>query len=233
MAKKDGLDYIYVVWQDPKSRSKFVIGTLSRNGHYEFAYGGELEQAKKCGFMPLVAFPLFEKKYEENVVFPTFSCRLPDVKRKDIGRILAEYGLTEYDEFELLKKSGARLPTDTLEFVDPIFDDQEVVDRTFHVAGMRYHMECAGEDCNAIPQLPTGTELTLQREPENQHDPHAVRIVTGDGVMLGYVPRYYSEAVSKRLEKGMSYTCQVVEHNRKKMCGECLKIRLQMPAISM
>ena len=62
MAKKNGLDYIYVVWQDPKSRSKFVIGTLTRNGHYEFTYGEELEQAKKCGFMPMVAFPSFEAR---------------------------------------------------------------------------------------------------------------------------------------------------------------------------
>ncbi len=230
MAKKNGLDYIFVVWQDPKSRSKFVIGTLTRNGHYEFTYGEELEQAKKCGFTPLVAFPSFEKKYVEDTVFPTFSCRLPDAKRKDINRILADYGLKEYDEFELLKKSGARLPTDTLEFVDPIFDEQAVVDRTFFVAGMRYYMKCCGENCNIVSPLLPGTELLLQREPDNQYDPYAVQIMTQDGMMLGYLPRYYSEAVSKRLSEKMSYTCQVVEHNRQKMCGECLKVRLQMPA---
>lgn len=232
MAKKNGLDYIYVVWQDPKSRSKFVIGTLTRNGHYEFAYGGDLEQAKECGFMPLVAFPLFEKKYEENTVFPTFSCRLPDVKRKDIQRILADYGLTEYDEFELLKRSGARLPTDTLEFIDPIFDEQEVVDCTFPVAGMRYYMACKGEDCDAVLQLSPGTDLLLQQEPDNQYDPYAVQIMTKDGVKLGYLPRYYSEAVSQRLNEGISYTCRVVEHNPQKMCGECLKVKLRMPAIA-
>ncbi len=231
MAKKNGLDYIYVVWQDPKSRSKFVIGTLTRNGHYEFTYGEELEQAKKCGFMPMVAFPSFEARYVEDTVFPTFSCRLPDVKRKDIQRILADCGLTEYDEFELLKKSGAKLPTDTLEFIDPIFDDQEVVDRTFHVAGMRYYMDCGGENCGAVSQLPSGTTLILRREPDNQHDPHAVQVMTREGVMLGYLPRYYSEAVSKRLEKGMSYTCQVATHSCEKMCGECLKVKLRMPAI--
>ena len=27
------------------------------------------------------------------------------------------YGMTEYDEFELLKRSGAKLPTDNYEFV--------------------------------------------------------------------------------------------------------------------
>lgn len=232
MAKKNGLDYIYVVWQDPKSRSKYVIGTLTRNSHYEFAYGIELEQAKTCGFMPLVAFPLFEKKYEEDTVFPTFSCRLPDAKRKDIDRILKEYELTEYDEFELLKRSGARLPTDTLEFIDPIFDDQEIVDRTFPVAGIRHYLACEGEDCAAVAELSPGVNLILHREPDNQYDPHAVQIMSEDGVMLGYVPRYYSEAVFKRLEKGMSYTCQVVKHDREKMCGECLKVKLQMPAIS-
>lgn len=232
MAKKNGLDYIFVVWQDPKSRSKFVIGTLTRNGHYEFTYGEELEQAKACGFMPLVAFRSFEKKYKEDALFPTFSCRLPDAKRKDIDRILADYGLTEYDEFELLKKSGARLPTDTLEFIDPIFDEQEEVDRKFFVAGMRYYLDCGGKNCGAISRLLAGTELCLQREPSNQHDPYAVQITTKESVKLGYIPRYYSEAVSKRLEGGMSYTCQVVEHNCEKMCGECLKVKLQMPAIN-
>lgn len=30
--------------------------------------------------------------------------------------ILTTYGMTEYDEFELLKRSGAKLPTDNCEF---------------------------------------------------------------------------------------------------------------------
>lgn len=123
MAEKNGLDTIYVVWQDVKSRSHFIIGTLTRKDGYEFSYGMELEQAKQHGFSPLVSFPVFDKVYRETEIFPTFACRLPDAKRRDIDSILQKYGLTKYDEFELLKRSGARLPTDTLSFVDPLQND--------------------------------------------------------------------------------------------------------------
>ena len=39
------------------------------------------------------------------------------MKRQQIKEILETYGMTEYDEFELLKRSGAKLPTDNYEFV--------------------------------------------------------------------------------------------------------------------
>ena len=32
--------------------------------------------------------------------------------------------LGKYDAFELLKKSGGKLPSDSLEFIDPIFLDE-------------------------------------------------------------------------------------------------------------
>ena len=44
------------------------------------------------------------------MLFPVFASCLPDRKRKDIDKILQKYGLKEFDEYELLKKSGARLP---------------------------------------------------------------------------------------------------------------------------
>ena len=53
------------------------------------------------------------------MLFPVFASRLPDRKREDIDKILQKYGLKEFDEYELLKKSGARLPIDNLEFIVP------------------------------------------------------------------------------------------------------------------
>lgn len=38
-------------------------------------------------------------------------------KSKTKKEILKTYGMTEYDEFELLKRSGAKLPIDNYEFV--------------------------------------------------------------------------------------------------------------------
>ena len=229
MAKRNGLDFIYVVWKDVKSRKNFVIGTLTRNGCYEFRYGKDLKDAQQAGFSPLVAFPSFETPYHEDTLFPTFACRLPDKKRRDINTILQKYGLAEYDEFELLKRSGAKLPTDTLSFIEPIFEEDPVVDRSFYVMGIRHYMLCNGQDCGLASELTPGAELVLQVEPDCEHDPHAVQIRDSDGTLIGYLPRYYSKTISKRLEDGTSYVCLVVEHNHKQPCDECLKIRLRMP----
>lgn len=229
MAKKNGLDYIYVVWQDAKSRANFIIGILTRNGCYEFRYGMDLKEARQAGFTPLVAFPSFEMVYRENELFPTFACRLPDKRRRDISSILQRYGLTEYDEFELLKRSESRLPTDTLSFIEPIFEDDPVVDRSFYVMGIRHYLPCDGQNCNLLSELSLGTQLVLRTEPNCKYDPHAVQIISQEDTLLGYIPRYYSETISKRLASGASYLCEVVEHNHKHPCNECLKIRLRMP----
>lgn len=229
MAKKDGLDFIYVVWKDVKSRVNFIIGILTRNGCYEFRYGADVRKAQKAGFTPLVAFPSFETAYQASELFPTFACRLPDRKRRDINNILQKYGLAEYDEFELLKRSGAKLPTDTLSFIEPIFEEDPEVDRSFYVMGMRHYLSCNGQNCDSVSKLAPNTELVLQVEPDCEHDVYAVQITDPCGKLIGYIPRYYSETISKRLTNGTSYLCQVVEHNHKPPCDECLKVRLQMP----
>ncbi len=82
---------------------------------------------------------LEEKVYESDVLFPVFASRLPDRKRRDINKILEKYGLVEFDEFELLRKSEARLPIDTYSFIDPIFSADETVEREFFVMGVRHH----------------------------------------------------------------------------------------------
>ena len=76
----------------------------------------------EAGFVPLVAFPELKKTYYNKELFPVFSSRLPDRKRKDISAILKKYSLDEYDAYLLLKRSGAKLPIDNLQFVDPVLD---------------------------------------------------------------------------------------------------------------
>jgi hypothetical protein len=76
-----------------------------------------VKEAEKAGFFLLIPFPIVNATYENTHLFPVFSSRLPDEKRPEIKLILDTYGMTEYDEFELLKRSGAKLPTDYYEFV--------------------------------------------------------------------------------------------------------------------
>lgn len=112
-------DLVYLVWTDVNTGNKYKVAILYKeNGKFYFKYILEnIKEAKEQGFNLLVAFPQIDVTYENPQLFASFGARLPDRRRPEIKEILAIYGMTEYDEFELLKRSGAKLPTDNYEFV--------------------------------------------------------------------------------------------------------------------
>lgn len=223
-------DYLYLIWKDPETRRNYTIGKLTRGESFTFEYCEEAPEAEHAGWKLLGAFPAY-KKYSSEVMFPVFSSRLPDRKRRDIKKILQKYDLKEFNEFELLRKSGARLPIDTYEFVDPIFAEDEVVEREFYVMGIRHHSACNGADCALLPSLKAGDLLVFEEEPDNKYDPMAIRVVTQKGDHLGYIPRYYNKAIIERLHNGITYSCEVIEINLSKSCSECIKVKLNMPSV--
>lgn len=222
-------NYLLLIWKDPETRRNYTVGKLTRGDFFTFQYYGEAENAEEAGWKLLGAFPTYQE-YRSNTMFPVFSSRLPDKKRRDIQNILEKYGLMEYDEFELLRRSGARLPIDTYEFIDPISPDDKEVEREFCITGIRYHSACQGSDCGALPGVKVGDMLLLEEEPENAYDPMAIRVLTQEKEVLGYVPRYYNKAILARLHDGMGYSCKITEVNANmRNCSECLKARLTMP----
>lgn len=228
MSKQNGRDYIYLIWKDPNTGQNYTVGQLSKNQRYEFSYGHDVNEATKEGFKLLIAFENIHKVYQSDTLFPTFSSRLPDKKRRDIKKILSKYGLQQYDEFELLKRSGTRLPIDTLQFIDPILEDDQDLARTFHVAGVRHHFGCEGQHCNDALNLDVGNKLKLVPEPTNQYDRDAVKIIDSKGNRIGYVPRYYSESVTNLLKKeGIRYNCTVLEVKKDNDCQVCVKVKLE------
>lgn len=108
---------LYLKWSNPRSRRNYIVGKLTKGKQYEFQYCGDYNPAKKDGYLELKAFPT-DTLYTSERLFPTFSSRLPDPKRRDIDKILRRYGMKQFDDFELLRKGGAKLPIDTYEFVD-------------------------------------------------------------------------------------------------------------------
>ena len=226
MAISNGRDYLYLIWHDKVSKKQYIVGTLSRNGKYEFEYNEEIDLAIKNGFTLLTAFPK-RVKYECETLFPAFLSRLPDKKRSDIANILNKYGLVEYDAYQLLKKSGAKLPIDDIYFIDPIFDINNKFERTFPVAGSRYYMNCNnGNNCIKNCNLRIGDELSLELEPENERDSNAVKILYNNK-LLGYIPRYYSENVTKIIKEKKKYKCIVQEINiNDNDCQNCIIVKL-------
>lgn len=112
-------DLVYLVWTDVNTGNQYKVAELYKeNETYYFKYILEnVKDAQKNGFTLLIAFPQINALYDNPQLFAVFSSRLPESTRPEIKEILDEYGMTEYDEFELLKRSGAKLPTDNYEFV--------------------------------------------------------------------------------------------------------------------
>lgn len=226
MTKKDKC--LYLIWKDPQTRQNFTIGKLGSGSKYSFEYSDDVGKAENNGWAKFEVFPE-EKVYESDVLFPVFASRLPDKKRRDIDKILAKYGLSTFDEIELLRKSEGRLPIDTYSFIDPIFPTDQTVQRDFYIMGVRHHALCKGEDCSLLPLINIGDELIFEQEPENKFDVNAIKVQTHTGDVLGYVPRYYNEAILERLKKDMTYSCKIIEINLFQDCSECIKVRLNMP----
>lgn len=111
-------DSVYLYWNNKETNHNYKIAELYKlNNKYYFKYILEnVKIALQEGFKLLIPFPNVNATYESQNLFPSFASRLPDKRRPEINKILDTYNLKNYDEFELLKKSGAKLPTDNYEF---------------------------------------------------------------------------------------------------------------------
>jgi HipA-like protein len=222
-------DFLYLIWKNPQNRSNYIVGTLKKEPDgYSFKYSNQHKEAKEMGWDEISSFPE-DKEYKSKELFPAFASRLPDRKRKDIDKILNKYGLDTYDGYGLLKASGGRLPIDTYEFIDPIFDDDKTIEKKFYIMGIRHVCGCEGLDCGKRPNVFVSMKLKLECEPENKYDENAVKVLNDRGEYLGYIPRYYSEGTSRRLNSGMDYDCEVIEIDDDHNCQDCVKVRLRMP----
>ena len=218
----------YSIVDKGQSGQQYIVGQLTKNSRYEFQYCDEVKNAIEDGFAPLLCFPDLNKQYEDEKLFSVFSSRLPDKKRKNIKDILKKYELEDYDEYALLKRSGARLPIDNLEFIDPILDGEKDITRIFFVAGVRHYLNCEGDDCLKAVEITRGDEVSLKKDSENKYDINAVQVLDHSGKILGYIPRYYSSSVAELLETKKKISCHVYNVDKNKNCNECIKIIMEI-----
>ena len=218
----------YSIVDKGQSGQQYIVGQLTKNSRYEFQYCDEVKNAIEDGFAPLLCFPDLNKQYEDEKLFSVFSSRLPDKKRKNIKDILKKYELEDYDEYALLKRSGARLPIDNLEFIDPILDGEKDITRIFFVSGARHYLNCEGDDCLKAVEITRGDEVSLKKDSENKYDINAVQVLDHSGKILGYIPRYYSSSVAELLETKKKISCHVYNVDKNKNCNECIKIIMEI-----
>lgn len=118
------------------------------------------------------------------------------------------------DLIEYLLKTGTGLDLPK-PFERDIYLFDTYVAGTSHIEGI----ENIGES------LKEGDRLVFYREPENEHDPQAIRIENLKGEKIGYVPRKDNVVFSRLMDAGKVLFAKVIE---KEMKGKWLKIKIKI-----
>lgn len=112
---------IFLKWTDKKTGKKTCIGQLTKTEcGYTFKYIDTFDDSQRPAWADILPFTDRKKVYVSSKMFVPFVNRLPDKRRVDIDNILNKYGLTAYDEFELLRRTKSKLPIDNYSFEETI-----------------------------------------------------------------------------------------------------------------
>ena len=71
------------------------------------------------------------------------------------------------------------------------------------VAGTSFHKE-------GLVGLRAGTQLSIEREPDNEHDPNAVKVCQQDGTQVGYLNKDLAAAIAPAIDSGFVTLSAVV-----------------------
>ena len=113
------METLYLMKAD-RHGDKILIGELAKSeNEYIFKYTpGKADKPE--GFFKVPTFKDIDKVYKSSSLFLFFVNRLYDKGRPDLPQLLEKYGLGNYDEWELLKATKARLLTDGYELSENV-----------------------------------------------------------------------------------------------------------------
>ncbi|MFC1521902.1 HIRAN domain-containing protein [Elusimicrobiota bacterium] len=197
----------YLTWRNEPHATHYVVGELARlgNSRYCFKYsaGSDLDEARKRGFKGHPAFKLnLKQKYTKNAL-EVFAARLPGRNRGDFKDFLGYWEIDnpDIDEFALIAITGARLATDSFEFIAP-YGDLENCTFLSELAGVVYAGDLKGGSFGE------GASVKFQREPTNPKDIHAVQVYCDD-IFLGYIKKVHACAVSKAIDNDIPVAAKI------------------------
>ncbi|QQP90565.1 hypothetical protein IGS68_04785 [Skermanella sp. TT6] len=193
---------LYLAWQAPDhlgDRFRWAVGELRPRGDdFLFRYFQDdaefaaLNQHRSrnqdrsfnhlisLGYKGYPAFGLKPRHYETGVR-DAFVSRMPPRNRPDFSEYMRQFRLAPelpLSDFALLGLTEAKLPSDGFSFVDPLNPDADQCDLLLEIAGYRYYHQ------NITASV--GSSVELLPEPDNQFDPHAVKI-SSKGITMGYI----------------------------------------------
>ncbi len=192
-----------VYTKDIDTRERVQIANFSfDSGKYIFSYVKNIKDIINNSNVSLFGnFIDLDKPYESTELFLSINNRIPQNGRR---KSYCEENKLEalISELELLKHTFGVLETDHFEFIPPIdFTKNNSIE--FKIAGECYH-----EYKNNLTDIKINQKCTLEIEPDNKVDKYAVKINI-ENKLLAYVPKFFSEDISKLLNEGRKFNCVI------------------------
>ena len=196
------INALFVAWRsgDADNGAWGPVGRLDFDGQiYRFCYTQGARTL--AGFRPFAQMDDLEQVYEsdKDKLFPLFANRLLSPSRPEYEAFLRWSGFDPDDPPDPLVILGVTeglRQTDSVEvFPCPIPDADGCYLNKFFLHGVRWKPAAHGR----IEKLQAGEPLVLVTELDNPSDVNAVAVHTGDGIAIGYVPRYLAHDVGKLL----------------------------------
>ncbi len=195
---------LLVAWRSATpERGWQPVGRLEHEGEfYRFVY----TQGARIGteFQPFPQMEKLDEVYESEELFPVFANRLLSKSRPEYDAYLRWGGFNPDnppDPISILGVTEGRRQTDSIElFPCPIPDSTGCYVNKFFMHGLRWMPPQALERVN---RLEDGEGLYLMPDFFNPSDSQAValRTIQGERFMIGYVPRYLAQDVSRILHR--------------------------------
>lgn len=174
---------------------RYIVGELTResaSGEIHLRYflnQPAFAEAVACGFEGYPAFNTSQAVHTHDVM-AAFSRRVPSKSRGDFAEYL-DYWRISYDAgkemtpFALLGYTGGILPGDGFNLIHTFEEAVPPCEFVIEAAGVRHYPHVMDMIERGTLQ---GSEVRFENESDSAHDPHAVKILLGDG-LLGYVKR--------------------------------------------
>lgn len=199
---------VFIAWQDPESRRWVPVGRLTAQREaYQFVYTQGAMSSPN--FRAFGAMSDLHSSYESSTLFPLFSNRLLSKNRPEYHDYLRWLDIqTEIsDPIEELAKTGGIRATDSLiVFPCPEPESDGRYRISFFGHGIRYLPPQAQQ---WVEQLESGRRLYLMLDNQNEQDTLAIAMRTEPAMVVGYVPRYFTEDFRKIMEGKIADTIRV------------------------
>jgi hypothetical protein len=207
-------DRLLLSWQTASERMRMFVAELIRSGDdANLVYLKESEDFSKAQSLGFKDYPGFdiEKDVHKNVL-TSFMKRLPPRTRGDFGRFLEalriKFGAkVDISDFALLGYSKAKLPDDDFTVIHPFENASPPFELLLPVQGYRHYQEQL-----PLTSLSDDMQACFEAEPDNQHDPEAIKIIIND-VIAGYVCRGLTGSFHEWMQGGLAISAYVERIN--------------------